>query len=156
MATVERTQSFKQLNAARLTDAESTNNSSLNSRQYSDLDLFFTKKSSNKDVNILSNVTAIKRSVRNLVLTNFYEKPFHPEIGSGVRDLLFENATPITSVAIAQAVEDVINNYEPRALVNFVDAKLSDRNTYEVTVNFSVSNVPTELVDVTLILETLR
>ena len=87
MATVERTQSFKQLNAARLTDAESTNNSSLNSRQYSDLDLFFTKKSSNKDVNILSNITAVKRSVRNLILTNFYEKPFHPEIGSGVRGL---------------------------------------------------------------------
>ena len=153
MATQERTGSWKQRGALR--DAESTNESFLNVREYSDLDLFFSKNRS-KDVNKLKNIQAVKRSVRNLVLTNFYEKPFHPEIGSGVRDLLFENATPITSVAIAQAVEDVINNYEPRALVNFVDAKLSDRNTYEVTVNFSVSNVPTELVDVTLILETLR
>ena len=153
MATQERYGSWKQRGALR--DAESTNESFLNVREYSDLDLFFSKNRS-KDVNKLKNIQAVKRSVRNLVLTNFYEKPFHPEIGSGVRDLLFENATPITSVAIAQAVEDVINNYEPRALVNFVDAKLSDRNTYEVTVNFSVSNVPTELVDVTLILETLR
>ena len=153
MATQERYGSWKQRGALR--DAESTNESFLNVGEYSDLDLFFSKNRS-KDVNKLKNIQAVKRSVRNLVLTNFYEKPFHPEIGSGVRDLLFENATPITSVAIAQAVEDVINNYEPRALVNFVDAKLSDRNTYEVTVNFSVSNVPTELVDVTLILETLR
>ena len=74
MATVEKTQSFKQLTALR--DAESINDSTLNSKRYSDLDLFFTKKSSNKDVNALTNITAIKRSVRNLILTNFYEKPF--------------------------------------------------------------------------------
>ena len=154
MATVERTQSFKQLTALR--DAESTNNSSLNSRQYSDLDLFFTKKSSNKDVNILSNVTAIKRSVRNLVLTNFYEKPFHPEIGSGVRGMLFELATPLTAIALSQAIEDVINNYEPRAMINFVSVNLSDRNSYDVTISFAVNNAPTELVDLSFILETLR
>ena len=122
MATVERTQSFKQLNAQRLTDAESTNNSNLNSRTFSDLDLFFTKKSSNKDVNILANVTAVKRSVRNLILTNFYEKPFHPEIGSGVRGLLFENMSPLTSLAISQAGQDVIENYEPRARVVSIQA----------------------------------
>ena len=88
MATVEKTQSFKDLTALR--DSESTNDSGLNVRQYRDLDLFFTRRSRDSDVNVLTNIQAIKRSVRNLVLTNFYEKPFHPEIGSGVRGLLFE------------------------------------------------------------------
>ena len=157
MATVERTQSFKQLNAARLTDAESTNNSSLNSRQYSDLDLFFTKKSSNKDVNILSNITAVKRSVRNLILTNFYEKPFHPEIGSGVRGLLFENMTPLTSIALSQAVRDVIENYEPRARVENVQAlPRIDINAYHLNIIFTISNAPTELIELGIVLETLR
>ena len=74
MAVVEKTSSFKSLTA--LSDSEGRNNSSLNGRQYRDLDLFFTKRSTDKDVNTLSNVQAVKRSVRNLVLTNFYEKPF--------------------------------------------------------------------------------
>ena len=72
MATVEKTASFKELTA--LNDSERTNNSPLNAREYRDLDLFFTKKSVNKDVNILTNVAAVKRSVRNLILLNFYEK----------------------------------------------------------------------------------
>jgi phage baseplate assembly protein W len=155
MATVEKTQSFKQLTALR--DAESINDSTLNSKQYSDLDLFFTKKSSNKDVNALTNITAIKRSVRNLILTNFYEKPFHPEIGSGVRDLLFENATPLTSIAISQSVQDVIENYEPRAIIKnvLVNAQL-DRNAYDVQIVFTVLNSPTELIELNVPLEILR
>ena len=155
MATVEKTQSFKQLTALR--DAESINDSTLNSKRYSDLDLFFTKKSSNKDVNALNNITAIKRSVRNLILTNFYEKPFHPEIGSGVRDLLFENATPLTSIAISQSVQDVIENYEPRAIIKnvLVNAQL-DRNAYDVQIVFTVLNSPTELIELNVPLEILR
>ena len=155
MATVEKTQSFKQLTALR--EAESINDSTLNSKQYSDLDLFFTKKSSNKDVNALTNITAIKRSVRNLILTNFYEKPFHPEIGSGGRDLLFENATPLTSIAISQSVQDVIENYEPRAIIKnvLVNAQL-DRNAYDVQIVFTVLNSPTELIELNVPLEILR
>ena len=155
MATVEKTQSFKQLTALR--DAESINDSTLNSKRYSDLDLFFTKKSSNKDVNALTNITAIKRSVRNLILTNFYEKPFHPEIGAGVRDLLFENATPLTSIAISQSVQDVIENYEPRAIIKnvLVNAQL-DRNAYDVQIVFTVLNSPTELIELNVPLEILR
>ena len=155
MATITKTQSFKDLTGLR--DAEGTNDSSLNGRQYRDLDLFFAKRSRDKDVNVLSNVTAIKRSVRNLVLTNFYEKPFHPEIGSGVRELLFENATPLTSLAINQAITDVIKNYEPRAQLNFVDVNAQlDNNAYDVTVNFSVINGPPESVDLALTMEIVR
>ena len=153
MATQERYGSWKQRGALR--DAESTNESFLNVGEYSDLDLFFSKNRS-KDVNKLKNIQAVKRSVRSLVLTNFYEKPFHPEIGSGVRGMLFELATPLTAIALSQAIEDVINNYEPRAIINFVNVNLSDRNSYDVTISFAVNNAPTELVDLSFILETLR
>ena len=155
MATVEKTASFKELTA--LSDSERTNNSPLNAREYRDLDLFFTKKSVNKDVNILTNIGAVKRSVRNLILLNFYEKPFHPEIGCGIRGLLFEPAGPLTSIAISQAATDVLANYEPRANVLGIDVKPDlDRNAYDMTVNFTVINQPAELVQVDVLLEVLR
>ena len=78
-------------------DAQQTNNSDRVVKEYVDLDLFFGRKSSNSDIQDLTNVKAVKRSIRNLILTNHFEKPFHPEIGSGVRDMLFENMTPVTS-----------------------------------------------------------
>tara|TARA_B100000073_G_C23686191_1_gene554569 strand:- start:666 stop:1133 length:468 start_codon:yes stop_codon:yes gene_type:complete len=155
MATVEKTASFKELTA--LNDSERTNNSPLNAREYRDLDLFFTKKSVNRDVNILTNIAAVKRSVRNLILLNFYEKPFHPEIGCGIRGLLFEPAGPLTSIAISQAATDVLANYEPRANVLGIDVKPDlDRNAYDMTVNFTVINQPAELVQVDVLLEVLR
>ena len=75
-------------------DAQLNNNSDRNVREYVDLDLFFGKKSSDKDVSVVTDVQVVKRSIRNLVLLNIYEKPFHPEISSGVRDMLFELMTP--------------------------------------------------------------
>ena len=96
------------------TDAQARNDISRNVRQYRDLDLFFGRKPISKDINIITDVENIKRAVKNLVLTNVYEKPFHPEIASGVRDMLFENMTPLTSIVITKKVEDVIENLEPR------------------------------------------
>ena len=126
-------------------------------RQHRDLDLFFSRKQGSGDVNRITDVEAVKRSVRNLVLTNFYEKPFHPEIGSGVRDMLFENMSPLTAVVLAKKVEDVIENFEPRARLIGVRALPNlDRNEYEVTIEFFVVNTPTELVDMTVFLEVLR
>ena len=139
------------------TDAQSQNDISRNVRQYRDLDLFFSKKQGSDDINKVTNIEAVKRSVRNLVLTNFYEKPFHPEIGSGVRDMLFENMSPVTAVVLARKVEDVIENFEPRARLIGVRALPNlDRNEYEVTIEFFVVNAPTELVDMTVFLEVLR
>ena len=139
------------------TDAQSQNDISRNVRQYRDLDLFFSKKQGSDDINKVTNIEAVKRSVRNLVLTNFYEKPFHPEIGSGVRDMLFENMSPVTAVVLARKVEDVIENFEPRARLIGVRALPNlDRNEYEVTIEFFVVNAPTELVDMTIFLEVLR
>jgi phage baseplate assembly protein W len=138
-------------------DAQANNDISRNVRQYNDLDLFFSKKSGSNDVTQITDIEAVKRSIRNLVLTNFYEKPFHPEIGSGVRDMLFENMTPITAVVLARKVEDVIENFEPRArLISVRSLPNLDRNEYEVTIEFFVVNTPTELVDMTVFLEVLR
>ena len=138
-------------------DAGSQNNISRNVRQYTDLDLFFGKKSSNSDVQEITDVKAVKRSIRNLVLLNHYEKPFHPEIASGVRDMLFELMTPVTATILARKIEDVINNFEPRARLISVNALPNlDRNEYEVSIEFYVVNQPTELVDLTIMLERVR
>ena len=138
-------------------DAQQTNSSDRVIKEYVDLDLFFGKKSSNSDIQDLTNVKAVKRSIRNLILTNHFEKPFHPEIGSGVRDMLFENMTPVTAHILARKIEDVILNFEPRARLVGVRAEpILDRNTYEVTIEFYVVNQPTELVDLSVMLERLR
>jgi len=139
-------------------DAQSRNiNLDRDSQIYKDLDLFFGKKSATKDISKVNGVQAIKRSVRNLILTNIYEKPFHPEIGSGIRGLLFEPLSPITAFVLSQKVEDVIENFEPRARLVGVRANPDlDRNAYEISVEFYVQNAPTELVDTTVLLERLR
>ncbi len=149
MATVTQRSAF--------TDAASLNDISRDVRQYRDLDLFFSKNQGNGDVNKITGVEAVKRSIRNLVLLNFYEKPFNPEIGSDVRYLLFENMSPLTSVVLAEAIEDVIEDFEPRARLISVRAFPNfERNEYEVTIEFFVTNTPTELVDMTVFLEVLR
>tara|TARA_R100001015_G_C4519715_1_gene89060 strand:+ start:82 stop:519 length:438 start_codon:yes stop_codon:yes gene_type:complete len=143
--------------ATAYTDAQSQNDIDRNVRQYSDLDLFFGRKTSNNDVSKITDIQAVKRSIRNLVLLNTYEKPFHPEISSGVRGMLFENMTPITANILARKIEDVINNFEPRArLISVTAIPDLDCNAYEVAVQFYVVNTPTELVDISLMLETLR
>ena len=137
-------------------DAQANNDISRNVKQYRDLDLFFSRKS-NKDVNKVTDIEAVKRSVRNLVLLNSFEKPFHPEIAGDVRGLLFELMTPLTSAVIARKIQDVIENFEPRARLTGVQSIPDfDRNAYEVTVYFYVVNAPTELVEVTQLLERLR
>ena len=138
-------------------DAQSQNTSTRNIRKYVDLDLFFEKKIPNNDVNTITDIQAVKRSVRNLVLLNPYEKPFHPEIGSGVRGMLFELMKPCVAAQLTKKIEDVINNFEPRArLVSVRSIPDYDRNAYEVSVEFYVVNAPTELVDLTVMLERLR
>ena len=133
------------------------NNTARATTQYTDLDLFFGRKSSNNDVRQVTDVQAVKRSLRNLVQLNTYEKPFHPEIAGGVRELLFEPMSPLIAVVIARKIEDVITNFEPRARLVSVRAFPDlDRNAYEVSVEFYIVNAPTELVDFSIMLERLR
>ena len=143
--------------SAAFIDAQANNDTDRNAQIYSDLDLFFNKKTTSKDISKVTNIQAVKRSVRNLILTNHYEKPFHPEIGSGIRAILFEPITTLISHILTRKVEDVIENFEPRArLIGVKAAPDLDRNAYEITIKFYVANAPTELVDLTVFLERLR
>ena len=138
-------------------DAQSQNDIDRNARQFRDLDLYFGRTSGTKDVSVVTDIQAVKRSIRNLVLLNRYEKPFHPEIYGGVVSSLFQPMGPLTAMVIARQIEDAIVNFEPRA--NLVQVRADedlDRNSYEISVEFYVRNAPTELVDLTLMLERLR
>jgi len=138
-------------------DAQSQNDISRNVKQYSDLDLFFGKRTVGSDVNKVTDVQAVKRSLRNLINLNTFEKPFHPEISGGVRELLFENMNPMTSVVMSKKIEDVIENFEPRCrLVSVRAIPDYDKNAYNVSIEFYVVNAPTELVDLSVMLERLR
>ena len=123
-------------------DASQTNKSNKSVRTFKDLNLDFARNTVTNDVVKIEDVEAIKRSVRNLVNTNFYERPFHPELGCGARQLLFEPFTPVTSIFIRRKVEEVITNYEPRARLDQVIVTESpDRNAIDVRVVFYCMNI---------------
>jgi phage baseplate assembly protein W len=138
-------------------DASSTNKSKKTVRSfYKDLDLDFTRNVVTNDVVKIEDVNAVKRSVRNLVQTNFYERPFHPELGCGVRELLFENFTPLTRIFLQRKIEEVITNYEPRASLEQVAVDDDqDKNRLVVDIYFYVQGVA-DPVSVTTFLQRLR
>ena len=123
---------------------------------YSDLDLDFIPHPTTKDVLIKTGEDAIKRSVRNLILTNFYDRPFRPYIGSNVQKLLFENANAITANLVKDAILEVIRNYEPRVEVNNLDVVFDfDNNGYNVTLAYIIINRSLP-VTINLFLERIR
>jgi phage baseplate assembly protein W len=137
-------------------DASNTNKSKKASRDFVDLNLDFTRNVVTNDIVKIEGVDAVKRSVKNLIQTNFYERPFHPELGCGIRELLFENFTPVTGIFIRRKVEEVITNFEPRARISQVAVnEQPDRNGIEVTVYFYVMNMPNP-VSVTTVLQRIR
>tara|TARA_B100001778_G_scaffold48025_1_gene35340 strand:+ start:722 stop:1147 length:426 start_codon:yes stop_codon:yes gene_type:complete len=134
-------------------DASVTNKSKKSVRTYKDLNLDFTRNTVTNDVVKIEDVEAVKRSVKNLVQTNFYERPFHPELGCGIRSLLFEPFTPVTGIFVRRKVEEVITNYEPRVrLDQVVVTESPDRNSLEVRVVFYTLNLPNPVT----VLTTLR
>lgn len=125
-------------------------------REYKDLDLNFTIHPVKKDINKFTGEMAIINSVKNLVLTNFYEKPFHPEIGSNVRRLLFENLDIITANAIESEIRQTIRNYEPRVSIDVLNVTADfDNNGFNVSMRFFVVN-RTEPITITFFLERVR
>jgi len=123
---------------------------------YSDLDLDFVPHETTKDVVIRKGDDAIQRSVRNLILTNFYERPFQSYLGSGVSGLLFENMTPMTMNNLKLAIREVIDNFEPR--VQLLDVKANfdyDNNGFDVTLYYKILN-SNEPIVAGLFLERIR
>tara|TARA_B100000212_G_scaffold159702_1_gene120008 strand:+ start:43 stop:468 length:426 start_codon:yes stop_codon:yes gene_type:complete len=124
-------------------DSQAQSKSNRNSRRFRDIDLDFSRNAITNDVNIVEDVVAVKRALRNLVQTNFYERPFQPELGCGIRELLFENFTPMTKVFLERKIEEVIVNYEPRVnLQNVAVDDDQDRNRLVVDIYFYVVGVP--------------
>lgn len=123
-----------------------------NTRTFSDLDLNFLANPVTKDINKRLDEQAIKASVRNLIMTANYEKPFHPEIGSPIKSLLFELATPLLPILIEKAIRQTIDNFEPRVNLTNVTARLSDdNNAVYVVVEFTIVNTSTvQTVNLTL------
>ena len=120
---------------------------------YADLDLRFTKQPGTGDLSMVYDDRAVINSVKNLLLTNFYERPWQPSIGSNIDAMLFENIDTLMETTIAQDIKNVINNYEPRVTIQKIDVKVNEEETgYNVTLTFFVGN-NTGSTTVSLLLE---
>jgi phage baseplate assembly protein W len=142
-------------------DAQSVNNSSRSTYLYKDLNLFFTPNPVTSDVSTVTDVQNIKRAVKHLVLLNPGEKPFHPEIGTGIRDALFENFSPPIRESLRMRIENVIQTYEPRVTVQEVtfndpDYQRMDNNELRCSISFSINNAPNQLQEVEVALQRIR
>lgn len=123
---------------------------------FSDLDLDFLPHPTTGDVVKKTGVDALKRSVRNLILTNFYDRPFRSYIGSNAQKLLFENANPLTANFLKDAINEVLTNYEPRIAVRGIQVNFDiDNNGYNVVIAFSIVNNNLPVV-INLFLERIR
>lgn len=127
-----------------------------NTRTYKDLDFNFTLHPKTKDVSVKYDEEAVKQSIRSLILTRNFERPFRSEIGSQITNLLFEPASPLVTAMIEKSVRDVINNYEPRAvLLDVTVGYKEDYNELIVSILFKIRNTSAP-ISVDVILERTR
>jgi len=123
---------------------------------YSDLDLNFTIHPVKKDINRYTNEAAVVNSIKNLILTNHYERPFQPDIGSNVRRLLFENMDTVTATTLEKEIAQTISNYEPRANISRLNVSPDyDNNGFKVYMEFYVVNRTTPIT-INFFLERIR
>jgi phage baseplate assembly protein W len=128
----------------------------LNQKIYSDIDFTFTKKPGLKDVALSYDAQAVIRSIRNLLLTKHFERPFNPQLGANLDALLFEPISPITSSLLENEIKTTIQNFEPRARLDKINVTVNaDRNAYDVYLSFFIENA-TLPTTVTLLLERNR
>jgi len=123
---------------------------------YSDIDFNFTKKPGGGDIALSYDQQSVIRSIRNLLLTNHYERPFNPDLGSNMNALLFQPISSMTSSQLKTTIETTINNYEPRAILkNVMVQPLDDKNAYNVSITFFLENA-TQSTTLSVILERNR
>ena len=126
------------------------------SRQYKDLDLNFLIHPVRKDINKHKDEMAVINSIKNLMMTNHYERPFQPDLGSNVRRLLFENLDKITAISMEREIRQVVENYEPRAQIKTLDILPdTDKNGFSVRMEFYIMNM-TDPVTINFFLERVR
>ena len=130
--------------------------STRNERVFKDLDLSFGIHPVRKDINKHLREMAVINSVKNLVLTNHYEKPFRPYVGSNIRRLLFENVDPIIAAQIEREIEETVRNFEPRVNIKKITATVApDYNRYNIEMEFYIINNPNP-VTIRFFLERIR
>jgi phage baseplate assembly protein W len=106
---------------------------------YSDFSASFSRNVITSDVVRLADIDAVKRSVKNLIITDKYERLLNPTIGAGISELLFEQMTPLTTIAIRDTIIQTLNEFEPRINIDTIDVTPDyDRNTYFVSIAFSL------------------
>ena len=125
-------------------------------RNFRDLDLNFAIHPIRKDINVHRAEFAIINSVKNLILTNHFERPFQPEIGSNIRRLLVENIDVILAAQIEREIEETITNFEPRVQISSVVAVAApEDNGYKIRLEFFVINNP-DPITINFFLERIR
>jgi phage baseplate assembly protein W len=125
-------------------------------RTYKDLDLLFNIHPVKKDINKHTAEMAVINSVKNLILTNHYERLFQPDLGSNVNKILFENMDAVTASTLEREIIQVINNFEPRVTIYKVVVKADyDNNGFSIDMEFLINN-QTEPVTITFFLERVR
>lgn len=123
---------------------------------YSDIDLTFNPHPVTKDLMLSTGQMAVVKALKNLILTNHYEKPFNPDYGSNIRKLLFELMTPFTAQAIAKEIEYTIKSYEPRVTIKYINVVANyDNDYYETSIEFYIENL-VEPLTANFILSRLR
>jgi phage baseplate assembly protein W len=125
-------------------------------KRFIDLDLNFTSHPIKKDVTKVVDEMAVISSIKNLLLTNHYERPFQPDLGSNVRKLLFDNMDQITASALERQITDTLRNFEPRAQITYMNILPDfDNNSYNVSMEFRIIN-KTEPISIQFFLQRSR
>jgi phage baseplate assembly protein W len=138
-------------------DAQSVNNSPRDNFLYKDISLYFTRNPVTSDVTTVTDIQDIKRAVRHIVLLNPGEKPFHPEIGTGVRAALFQNFTAPIKALLSSRVQEQLRKYESRIEVTNVSFNDNiDNNELSCKIEFNVINAPQQTEEVDIFLQRLR
>ena len=124
---------------------------SLISKSFRDFSLTFEKNAVTNDILALKNEAAIKESVKNIVLYNFYEKPFDPFFGGNIIGLLFENSTPTMELEIKSRIEESVEVYEPRVTAVSVDVEFEpDRNELNCSVSYLILGISPKFDDISV------
>ena len=138
-------------------DAQSVNNSPRDNFLYKDISLYFTRNPVTSDVTTVTDIQDIKRAVRHIVLLNPGEKPFHPEIGTGVRAALFQNFTAPIKALLSSRIQEQLRKYESRIEVTNVSFNDNiDNNELTCKIEFNVRNAPQQTEEVDIFLQRLR
>lgn len=125
-------------------------------KKYSDIDLSFIPHPVTGDVTVLRDEEAVKRSLRNLMYMGSYERPFEPDIGANLRQLLFEDMNPLTEKAIHMQISGAISRYEPRVTVMDLEVTaFPERNGYDVRLTY-VINTLSSIQNISTFLERVR